>query len=108
MKLLTLLLFVGCVKSGDETKRRLEKLDTFCLTTRMAIREDRLALEGSDPLKRDAAYERFYESRVIHHNVDSLLMCVDEVPTLPTACYLNKNWGCLAELARDIEGKMVP
>lgn len=103
-QVIALVLFASCAKSGEETSR-LQKLEQFCFTTRDSVRADRLAFEGDDPLKREAAYERFYDSRIMYHNVDSFLMCIDEVPKLPVGCDLNKNWRCLAEVARDIEKK---
>lgn len=101
--IITLVVVASCSGKTAKEADRLDKFEQFCIATRDAVRTDRLAFEGDDPLKREAAYERFYESRIIYHNVDSMLMCVDEVPKLSTGCYLNKSWGCLANLAREIE-----
>lgn len=112
--IIVLLILVGCigiavinlVKSNNETTYRLEKLDEFCAKTRMGVNQDRQAFESDDPLRREAAYERFYDSDVIYHNTESMLMCLDNLPKLPLGCNLNKNWSCLADVAREIETQL--
>ena len=104
-QIIVLVFLVGC-KPSQATQRKLDKFDEFCAKTRMAIKEDRRAFEGDDPLKREAAYERFYDSNVIYHNAESVLMCTDELPKLAIGCHLNKNWACLADVAREIEGRI--
>ena len=98
-----MVVLAGCSGKTAKEADRLDKFDQFCIATRDAVRTNRRAFEGDDLLKREAAYERFYDSRVMYHNVDSMLMCVDAVPPLTLGCWLNKDWRCLAELARDIE-----
>ena len=78
-------------------------LERFCRATRDAIRQDRIDLGGSDPVRREAAFERFYEGGILYHGSQSILYCVDTLPRLPLHCRLNKDWHCLAELAGTIE-----
>ena len=103
--IIVLVLLVGC-KPSAETQRKLDKFDEFCAKTRMGMSEDRQAFESDDPLRREAAYERFYDSRVMYHNTESMLMCLDGIPKLPLGCNLNKNWACLADVAREAEGRL--
>lgn len=100
-RIIVLVLLIGCEPS--ETTR---KLDEFCAKTRMGVNQDRQAFESADPLRREAAYERFYDSNVMYHNTESMLMCLDNLPKLPLGCNLDKNWGCLADVAREVETQL--
>lgn len=102
---IVLALLVGC-KPSEATQHKLDKLDEFCAKTRLGVNQDRQAFESDDPLRREAAYERFYDSNVMYHNTESMLMCFSELPKLPLGCNLNKNWACLADVAREIEGRL--
>lgn len=84
---------------------RAEKLDEFCVATRDAVRQDRLAFESNELAKQEAAYGRFYEGTAIYHNSSSFLMCVESIPELPVGCWLNKDWVCLARIAKELEDK---
>lgn len=75
----------------------------FCMAVKLSVEQDRQDFESGDARRQDAAYLRFYEGQIMYHNVPSILMCVATVPELPLDCRLNKNWHCLADLARTIE-----
>lgn len=106
MKQILVLALLASCKPSPATQRKLDKFDEFCAKTRMGVSEDRQAFENDDPLKREAAYERFYDSAVMYHNTESVLMCLGFLPKLPLGCNLNKNWSCLADVAREIEGAL--
>jgi hypothetical protein len=85
---------------------RITRLDRFCIATRDAVRQDRRAFEGNDQGARERAYERFYEGSAMHHNSESIAMCLaseSALPPLPLDCRLNRDWACLARLAGQIE-----
>jgi hypothetical protein len=80
-----------------------QRIEHFCMATYDAVRADRRAFESEDVAQRELAYERFYEGHVMYHNSDSFEICVDKVPALPIGCRLNRDWKCLANLARTLE-----
>jgi hypothetical protein len=92
-------------RRADHNEDQLVLYKQFCTMTRDAVHDDRRALEGSDSKKQAAALERFYESTVMYHNAESILMCVDpaEVPTLPAMCWVEKNVPCIEEVAHRAE-----
>jgi hypothetical protein len=105
--LLALITVVVLQKRGNGTvSRKAAKLDEFCWATRDALRQDRVAFESGDERKQEEAYGRFYEGLTMFHNSASFLMCVEQIPTLPVGCWLNKDWSCLARIAGEIERKI--
>ena len=79
------------------------EIERFCRATRDAIRQDRIDLGGTDTARREAAFERFYEGGILYHGSQSVLHCIDTLPSLPLNCRLNKDWQCLAGIAVTIE-----
>lgn len=98
-----LLLFIWREMTRRQMEPRLAKLEQFCFATKEAMREDRRDFESEDSQRREQALQRFYEGHQLYHNVPSILMCVDDVPELDLACWLKKDWKCLANLAGQIE-----
>ena len=81
-------------------------LQRFCGLTRDAIRSDRLAFESGDRKRQDQAYERFYEGGRLYHGSQSVLLCAETIPSLPLQCRLQKDFACLAGVARSIEQEL--
>lgn len=97
------------VSRVQRAEERAERLDRFCLATRDAIRQDRLAFESGDAAKQEQAYLRFYEGHSMHHNSASIALCLsaeEDLPPIPLGCRLNKDWACLARLAAQIEQQL--
>jgi hypothetical protein len=107
---LALAISIGVLAWRETTRRgleeRLKTLDLFCFATKEAMRMDWRAFESGDPKQQEEALGRFYEGQHIHHNSTSILMCVEPLPELELACWLNKDWKCLAALARKIHGSL--
>lgn len=98
------LIFIGIVglvqmKVGNTDKMRRR----FCSASKMAMEEDIRAFESGDTQRQEAAYNRFFEGHQLYHSAESLQYCLEELPEMPVECELNKNWKCLADLARKIE-----
>ena len=93
----------GKQQDGD---RALSTLHRFCADTKAAMHDDWLMFKSNDEKLRDLAYQRFYEGTAMYHNAASARICTEDVPPLPKACWLSRDWRCLAALAKDIEEKL--
>ena len=78
------------------------KHEEFCAGVKLAMQDDERDFLSGNPARQDAAYDRFYASQIMFHNAASIGMCVAEIPDVPLACTVNKNWRCLADIAHRI------
>lgn len=85
-------------------EERAEVLRHYCIATKDGFHDDWTAFASGDLRKQEAAYARFYDGQVMYHNVSSFMMCTNkEPPKLPSECMMNKDWDCLADLARQMK-----
>lgn len=91
----------NCKADEDALVEQLSKLQDFCTKTALALDDDALALQSSDPKLREIAYARFYASEIMYHNAQSILMCVEpsKMPTWPSLCWIDKDVECLSRAA---------
>jgi hypothetical protein len=101
---LVLLIAIG-FRADEKTKAILEKQKEFCLGVKLAMRQDRQAFESGDPRRQEEAALRFFDSQIIYHDAQSIAMCSD-VPHVPAECSLNRDWSCLARVAKTVEDNL--
>ena len=102
---LSVLLVCSCVllilreRCSDEDG--LARLRSYCTTVHVGFDMDARDLAGSDEVRRREAADRF-GSQTIYHSEQELQLCADRVPDLSTrdACWLARDYVCLAKLAR--------
>lgn len=86
---------------------RLDKVDKqhheFCTGVRMSMHEDSRDLESGDKIRQEAARLKFFDSQIVYHGSQSIAMCVDKLPSIPTNCVANADYACLAKIAHGIE-----
>jgi hypothetical protein len=88
-------------------ERQNERLDQqhreFCMFTKQAMHEDAMDFASADTVLHEYARARFINSQIIYHGSQSILMCTDKLPKIPTACVANADWSCMAGIAHDVE-----
>jgi hypothetical protein len=96
----------GFLFRARASERADEKYRQFCYATWDGIREDRRAFESGEPKRVEEAFDRFYVGRHIYHGSESILLCIDELPTLDVFCRLELDLACHLRLAKEIEQQL--
>jgi hypothetical protein len=71
----------------------------------MAMGDDRAAFQSEDPRRREAALNRFYYGYKIYHDIESIMMCLDDLPA-DGMCHVLPDWNCLAKVAKQVEDQL--
>ena len=79
------------------------KFHSFCSITRDGIRKDRLDFESGDQARQLEAKRRFFATTAIHHNTQSIEMCLDDLPVMECPF---EDWACNARHAAQIEKQL--
>lgn len=95
-------------RRDDRQSESVEKVHRLCLGAKLAMEDDARAFESGDAKKQEEALDRFYEGHDLYHSASSILYCIDskDLPTMPARCEIEKDYKCLADLARQIAGKL--
>lgn len=86
-------------------ERFVERFRNFCGLTAMAMATDERDFRSSDPAIRERARARFSESSIIHHDVESVGLCVDDLATasVENMCLVGPDFACLADEAKRLQ-----
>lgn len=99
-------LVIWTIRANERQRPSVDKLHEFCLGVKEAMREDARDFSSGSFQKQEVAFERFYDSQVIYHGTQSIAMCTEMLPPKPFECTANRDWKCLADIARAIENSL--
>lgn len=104
---LAIALAIGALVLRPESRAEARHRE-LCMKTRNAILKDWIELAGDNVEHRQRATARFFSSREMHQNDESIEMRLDDgaVSRMDLACLLDRDVACRAKLARDLYDKL--